>query len=381
MAVRVAPGSDALREHRRHRRSATHRERAAHLTRRVGRGALARWDREQARLLHRTAPGRFLRWLYCGYQEVNAGDLAAAIAYHALIALVPIFLGVVSLAGFFLQRQDVLQTAIFAAVWALPFEEARQTLEALLGARQNRGWFGLLSLVGFFLVAVGFVNGLARGMNRVYGVPNRHFIHQRLRSFAIVVIFAVLFVIAAFALTLPSLFVKQDVGAYFETWRLASTEGQTVSYLVGVSAAGLLFLLLYRLLPNAGQRLADVWPGSLVAAALFGALAQAFPLYIRFNPSTDRLALAFGIGTLVVLWFYVLAHALLFGTYVNATYQRHRLPHPPTPSPVQGRGGDGGDEVAGGWSSGRGSGGRAGRRVRPTMRPAAPAAMRAKLSQ
>jgi YihY family inner membrane protein len=223
-----------------------------------------------------------------------------------------------------MQRQEVLQTAIFAVVWALPLDEARQTLEALLGARQNRGWLGLLSLVGFFLVAVGFVNGLTRGMNRVYGVPNRHFIHQRLRSFAIVVLFAVLFVVAAFALTLPSLFIKQDVGVYFETWRLASTEGQIVSYLIGVAAAGLLFLVLYRLLPNAGQHLADVWPGALVAAALFGALAQAFPLYIRFNPTTDRLTLAFGAGALVVLWFYVLAHALLFGTYVNATYQRRR---------------------------------------------------------
>jgi membrane protein len=324
MAVRVAPGSDAWQEHYRHRRIASHRERAAGLTHRVQRGALARWDREQARLLHRTAPGRFLRWLYCGYQEVNAGDLAAAIAYHALVALVPMFLGTVSIAGFFLERQEVMHTAIFAAVWALPFDEARQTLETLLAARQNKGWFGLLSLVGFALVAVGFVNGLARGMNRVYGVPNRHFLHQRLRSFVIVLIFAVLFVVAAFALTLPSLFVNQEVGIYFETWRLASTQGQLASYLLGITTAGLLFLVLYRLLPNAGQRLVDVWPGTLVAATLFGGLAQVFPLYIRFNPTSDRLALAFGIGTLVVLWFYILAHALLFGAYCNATYQRRR---------------------------------------------------------
>jgi membrane protein len=262
--------------------------------------------------------------LYRGYHEVNAGDLAAAIAYHALIALVPTFLLLASIAGFFLQRRDVLETAVFAAVWALPLAEAQHALEAILQARRNSGWLGVASLISFAWVGIGFVNGLSRGINRVYGVPGRRFLHERLRSFAIVLLFAVLFLIATVAAALPSLFVGQDLGVYFETWLLATRQGQISSYLISFVAAGLLFLVLYRLLPNAGQRLADVWPGTLVAATIFLVLVQAFPIYLRLATQTNRLVAAFGIGTLLVLWFYLLAHVLLFGAYVNATHQRHR---------------------------------------------------------
>jgi membrane protein len=293
------------------------------MTSTVQRGALARWDRESDRL-ERTRVGAMIRWLYCGYQEVNAGDLAAALAYHSLIALVPTFLGLVSVAGFVLQRDDILQTAIFAAVWALPLEETRQTLEAILQARRNSGWFGLFSLLGFAWVGLGFVNAMARGMNRVYGVPNRQFFHQRLRSFVLMIVFSALFLVAAFAAALPSLFVQQDLGFYFETWQLATARGQAFSYLLGFAAALLMFVIIYRLLPNAGQKLVDVWPGTLVASALFVLLAQAFPLYIRFSTESNRYVIVFGAGTLLVLWFYFLAHVLLFGAYVNATHQRRR---------------------------------------------------------
>jgi len=38
----------------------------------------------------------------------------------------------------------------------------------------------------------------------------------------------------------------------------------------------------------------------------------------------NRYGAAFGLLSLLVAWFWVLAHLLLFGTYINATYQRHR---------------------------------------------------------
>src|SRR5687768_5315400 len=93
--------------------------------------------------------GAIPRWLYRGYHQVNAGDLAAAIAYHALVALVPSFLMLVSIGGYLLNRDDaVLRTALNAAFWALPSANARDALEALLQARDNHGWLGIASFVG-----------------------------------------------------------------------------------------------------------------------------------------------------------------------------------------------------------------------------------------
>ncbi len=64
-------------------------------------------------------------WLIGGYRAANAGDLAAAIAFNGLVALVPTFLLLVSVAGLFLQRDRVLNTAILASLWALPPNEAQ----------------------------------------------------------------------------------------------------------------------------------------------------------------------------------------------------------------------------------------------------------------
>jgi uncharacterized BrkB/YihY/UPF0761 family membrane protein len=84
------------------------------------------------------------------------------------------------------------------------------------------------------------------------------------------------------------------------------------------------FGMLYRVVPNAGQTVRTIWPGTLTAAALFVVMAQVFPIYLRLLGGTNRYGAAFGLLTLLVAWFFLLAHLILFGTYVNSTYQRRQ---------------------------------------------------------
>jgi uncharacterized BrkB/YihY/UPF0761 family membrane protein len=91
-----------------------------------------------------------------------------------------------------------------------------------------------------------------------------------------------------------------------------------------VFAATVLFGVVHRAIPNAGQRLGDVWPGTLVGAALFVVLSQAFPLSLRLFGQANRFGAVFGLIWLLVTWFSALTHALLFSTYVNATHLRRR---------------------------------------------------------
>lgn len=269
--------------------------------------------------------GAVPRWLYRGYHQVNAGDLAAAIAYHALVALVPSFLMLVSFGGYLLNRDEaVLRMALNAAVWALPSDTTREALQALLQARENHGWLGVASFIGFAWVGTGFMSSLARGMNRVYQVPNRHYVFQRTRAFFVVVTFAILFQLATLAAILPTFVMGREFVTYFQPWLLTSDYGRILSYAVAITAAMCLFLLLYWGLPNAGQKFKDVWPGTIVAGALFLGIVQIFPIYIRLFHQLNRTATIFGFVSILVFWFYLLAHVLLFGTYVNVTWQCHR---------------------------------------------------------
>ena len=268
--------------------------------------------------------GAVLGWMIRGYQQANAGDLASAVAFNALVALVPTFLFCLAVGGLFLRLDQVFITALYASFWGLPPDLASDAFEAVLAARRNSSLLGALSLAGFAWTGAGFVSCLSRSMNRVYGVTGCGYMCERRRGFFVIFGFAALFLLALLASTVPTLFVRQDLPAYFERWALAAGGVQALGYALAFLATVALFGMLYRVVPNAGQRLGDVWPGTLTAAVLFVGMAQAFPIYLRLLGGANRYGAVFGLVSLLVAWFYVLAHVLLFGTYVNATYQRRR---------------------------------------------------------
>jgi membrane protein len=267
---------------------------------------------------------RLAIWMIRGYQHANAGDLAAAVAFNAMVAIIPTFLLSLAVAGLFLRLDQVLMSTIYASLWGLPSGAAGDALNAALTARRSSSWIGALSLAVFAWTGAGFVGCLARSMNRIYGVPGCGYMCEKRRGFFVIIEFAFLFVLALLSSTVPTLFVKQELPAYFESWLLATGWYQVLGYGVALVATGALFGMLYRVVPNAGQRLRDVWPGTATAAGLFVLMAQVYPLYFRLQGGANRYGTAFALLTLFVAWFYVLAHVLLFGTYVNATYQRRR---------------------------------------------------------
>jgi membrane protein len=265
-----------------------------------------------------------LSWMVRGYQQANAGDVAAAVAFHALVALIPTFLLFLTVASTFVRVDREMITNIYTNLWGLPPGAAGDALEAVLTARRSSGWLGVLSLAGFAWTGTGFVCCLARSMNRIYGVPGCGYMCEKRRGFFVIFAFATLFTLALLSSTAPTFFVGRDLPDYFETWALTAGRYQALGYLVAFFAAAALFGMLYRVIPNAGQRLGDVWPGTLTAAMLFMTMAQAFPLYLGAIGGVNRYGAVFGLVSLLVAWFYVLAHVLLFGAYVNASYQKRR---------------------------------------------------------
>jgi membrane protein len=270
---------------------------------------------------------RVARWMIRGYQQANATDLASAVAFQALVAMVPMFLLLISVAGLFLQDSRVLQQAILTLAWILPGGGASQdAFTAAFEARRNSGLYGALGLLGFAWVGTGVVSAVARSMNRIYGVPNAGFIKEKQRGFIVILLFAVFFMIASSASIVTTFFVgnQSHLPLFLQQWTLTTGQRQVITYGIAAVAAYLLFITIYRLVPNAKQRLMDVWPGAAVSAALFLVVTQAFPIYLRLVGGSNRYGLALGLVSLLVAAFYALAHVILFGAYINATWQRRR---------------------------------------------------------
>ena len=261
-------------------------------------------------------------WAYRGYNEKNAGDLAASVAYHALVALVPIFLLLVTVAGLFLQSDAVLQQARESI--DIVFPSGGSVAEAFidaLNARNNSGLFGLFSLLGFAWAGTGFVSSLGRSMNRIYGVRNASYVNEKQRGFIVILIFAIFFLISSSSSIVTTFFVNQELPEGLRRWWLSTGQNQVFGYVIAVFSALILFLVVYRIVPNAGQKLWDVWPGTITAAILFSVTTQAFPIYIRMLGGANRYGVLLGLVSLIVASVYILAHIMLFGAYINATWQ------------------------------------------------------------
>ena len=269
--------------------------------------------------------GRLPRWMYRGYNEANASDLAAAVAFNMLVALVPMFLLMVAMAGLFLKSDQVLSQAQLVIARLVPGGKTGQdAFTAALEARNNSGWLGLISFFGFAWIGTGFVSCLARSMNKIYGARSSGYINEKQRGFLILFLFSLLFIVAAGATILTTFFVNQELPTVFEGWLLATGAFQIVGYVIGFGAAFLLFFTMYRIIPNAGQRSLDVWPGALTASVLFVVLTQLFPIYIRSTGGGNTYGQIFGFVSLLVASLFMMAHVILFGAYTNATYQRWR---------------------------------------------------------
>lgn len=264
------------------------------------------------------------RWLIRGYQEYSASDLAAAVAFNALIALVPMFFLIVSVAGLFFRDDAVLQNAVEAVSWLIPISNPQEIFEAAVEARSASGWLGALSLVAFAWIGTSFISAMARSMNRIYGVRNSGYVSEKRRGFVMVFFFALFFTVSSVAPVIATFLINQPVPDPVEDVVLSRFNLQIIGYVIGVVAALILFLVIYRVVPNAGQQLTDVIPGAVTAALLLSIVTQVFPLYISLVGGVNRYGAVLGLVWLLVISFYVLAHVILFGTYVNASWLRYR---------------------------------------------------------
>lgn len=258
------------------------------------------------------------------YRRVHGGDIAAMIAFNALLALVPLLLLVVAIAGQFLQNESRLDSAIDRIVQFLPAGQSREAIDTLLQARDQSTALGLISLVGLFWIGTSFVTTLARAMDRIYRVPERNFFKNRIRAFAVVLVFGMLLFASALLAAVPTYFANEGVPKWIKEHIPASTQSALVSYGFSVLAGIFLFGILHYFLPNTSQGILDIWPGVISAALAFTALTQIFPIYLRLTQNVNTYGALFGVVWLLLTWFLMIAHILVISTLINAWNLRRR---------------------------------------------------------
>jgi membrane protein len=264
---------------------------------------------------YRTPVGRFA----AAWSELRAGEGAVLIAWQLLFSLFPMVVGMLSIAGLVFRDPERLASLAESISSQFP-EQASDLLGFITETRELSGIFGIISVLGLLWSGSNLFGVMAIVLDRFYGVEDRTFVQAKLISFAMMAVYAVLVSVSVASSSITGLVVglSEDV---------LPVEIPNFAYLVGwmvsLASAILMFLALYRVVPNARLRIWHVWKGALLAGCLFVLLTQIFPLYLSFLGGGFAAYKALGVFLLLMTWFYFLGMILCVGALFNAVASGH----------------------------------------------------------
>ena len=284
----------------------------------------------------RRTPGELVAMLVAAgekYGRDRCPQHAAAVSYHVLFALVPLFIFVASALGVVLRDDDLRGDFVDAVLARFPLtEEAGVDIDEILASvPAPAGVAGLVGLVALFWSASSMTGSLRVALTAAFSDgTERPYFQSKLVDLALVVAVAML-LLASFGLSVVvhavqrwSTRVAAELGALeLHEWSLLATVGPAVLAFVA-------FAVLYRLVPPTRPKLRDVWAGALLAAVGFAAVNVGFSYYLTTVATWDVLYGSLGSLLAFLLVVYLEVAVFLFGAELAAVWSR---PPPAEPGP------------------------------------------------
>jgi membrane protein len=258
------------------------------------------------------------RELFTKFQADRGPQLAAMIAYYALLAFVPLLFLTVSLLGLF-GRVDESTYLVRELSRMFPESSVSTIVRAVNGIRSNATFIGLIGLGLLLWSSLGLFGALESAFNIVYGRPNRSFLRGKAMAAALMIGLLVV------------LFAGLVVGSFGQTELSRHAPGlagsSVAAFLLSVAASSVgsfAFLFVsYYLLTNVQHTPRDVVPGALAGTVALALTFQVLPLYLDLAQGSPALQ-AFGGPVILLVWLYVMANIIVLGAEVNWWYARRR---------------------------------------------------------
>lgn len=272
---------------------------------------------------------RLLQETFSEFSQDECPRLAASLAYYALFSLPALLVIVVSAAGMFADRQEVVERMQYYMQEIMGDRGAEQIRVMLEQANKpGQGLWGSLFSIGLLLVsATGVLAELQTGLDRAWGVkpdPNaglRALFLKRLVSVGLVLGIAALLLLSlvvSWVLSEFSAVAQQRAPGWVSPNLL-----RVVDQLTSLAIITLLFAATFKFLPDVKLDWTDVWVGAFITALLFVLGKLAMGVYLAWSDPTTAYGAA-GSLALVLVWIYYSGMAFFLGAEFTHVYARVR---------------------------------------------------------
>ncbi|HUA47026.1 MAG TPA: YihY/virulence factor BrkB family protein [Solirubrobacteraceae bacterium] len=249
--------------------------------------------------------------------DANITGLAAMVAYNVLLAVVPVALLGLFVAGQVLSSPAAQHSVLRDLQEVFP-GTAERTLSSLLDEiTDSTTRTGVFALIACLWLGSSFWGSLDTAFSRIYGCRSRTWFEQKRFGLAMVVVVLV-FMVATVAVPTAQGILKAGES------ELPFDLAHVTEFVYAISLAiGLLVLfgclaLIYSRVPNRPVPWHAVWPGALGATIAIGIIDYVFPLYLSNISTIARFGTTIVFVVITLGWFYALAVILLGGAVVNA---------------------------------------------------------------
>ena len=256
--------------------------------------------------------------------------MAAALAFHTIFAIAPLFVIVLAIGGFVFGEQAASRE-LFSQVSGLVGSEGGEAIQALVSAAHKSktgAWATVIAVATLIVGATGVFVQLQDALNAIWGVRRlpgrglRNFIKDRLLSFALIVGIGFLLLVSLVLSAGLSAMGKFMVGllpAHERIW-------QGINFSVSFGVITVLFAMTFKVLPDVKIAWRDVWIGAIITALLFNVGKLLFGLYLARSSVTSAFG-ATGSLVIVLLWVWYSAQILFFGAKFTQVYSNRYGSH------------------------------------------------------
>jgi membrane protein len=244
-------------------------------------------------------------------------------AYYAVFSLFPLLLVLIAVGSLVLESQPAQREVLVSVTEAFPFSQGliERNIERLLALR---GPGGLAGILGWLWSASGVFTTLAYNVNRAWPAAEaRNFLERRLVALGMVAALVGLLALSLISTTALGLLHLFDVPLWgnvsvYET-RLWALSSKLIPWLFTF----LMFLALYRWVPNTDVRWRPALWGALVAAVAWELAKNGFAWYLG-SGWADYQVVYGSLATVIVLmfWVYISGLIVLLGAHLSAAIAR-----------------------------------------------------------
>jgi membrane protein len=275
-------------------------------------------------------PFDFVQRVLRGFLASQCLLLAGAIAYYALLSLVPLLILSVILLSNLVDQQVLIETLGHYLEWLVP-SQSTALLGDLFGFLERKAAIGSVLFVSMLFFSSLAFSAVEKSLGQIFshrGVSRkRHALISAILPYSFVLMLvALLLVVTALSILLQTL-AGESIYLFGRTWSLAAISGPSV-YLLGIAIETLIFAAIYMIMPVGPTRPSHALIGGLTAALLWEATRHLLTWYFTTLSTASILYGSLTTAVVVLLSMEFAAILLLMGAQVIAEYERIGLEQP-----------------------------------------------------